>query len=114
MNETPDDMVEMICVRLNRTNDPNVVKNIVKDWADLLMQPSCQLQIAKLFKNRHVDNDWAIYLQFFPSEKDGKSIPAISLADALRTVGLVHHTVWHPCDMEHHLRNNKEIRVKDE
>lgn len=100
MKTNTDDLIEMITVRLNNYVDTHIVQETLKDLVDAFGQPGYRLRAARLYKSSQVDNDWAIYLYSPPDKRAVKSSLAISLADALRNLGLVHHTVWRPCDTD--------------
>lgn len=98
MKTNTNELIEMISLRLNSYGDTHIFQEILNDLSDVFRQPGYPFRSARLYKSSQVDNDWAIYLRSPSAETGVKSSLAISLAEALRTVGLVHHTVWMPCD----------------
>ena len=98
MKKTTQGLIEMIIVRLNSISDADVVQRIFIEMAEAFRQPAYQLRSVRLCKSEQVENDWAIYLHHPAKKGDGKPGLAVSLAEMLRSVGLVHHTVWRSCD----------------
>lgn len=89
--------MEVITVRLNTCGDTLSFQGILKEVAKL-SSDSEGFDSIKLYKSELVENDWAIYLHYPGGKKDGKSSLVTRLAEALRSVGLVHHQLWRSCD----------------
>ena len=90
--------IEMITVRLNSGTEEQFQK-ILRHVAEGVRLGKCQAQSVRFFRNEQIPNDWAIQLHYQTVENGKKSPLAIRLAEALRSVGLVNHTVWAPHSM---------------
>ena len=99
MKQTTDDLIEMITVRLYNIGDAHVVHEMLKQIAAKVHQPASPSRFFRLCKSEQVENDWAIYLHHPTTEKKGTTDLAISLAEMLRHIGLVNHTIWKPWDL---------------
>ena len=97
MNDSNDHLMEVITIRLNTCGDTHSFQGILKDVAEL-SSDSAEFDSIKLYKSELVENDWAIYVHYPGVKKDGRSPFVTRLAEALRSVGLVHHQLWRFCD----------------
>ncbi len=82
--------IEEVQVRLFDVNDGDIVIDAFKQ----LPQKGQRFQ-AGLYQSDTVANDWSII--FWKSNAkgiDSKCAEAIYLAESLRQIGLVHHSVW--------------------
>ena len=104
MKKTTEDLIEMVTVRLYNIDDTHIVHDILKNLAETFKEPADSYRSVKLCRNEQIENDWAIYIQHPLTERDGKkdnkSDLAVSLAEMLRDVGLVNHSIWKPCDTQ--------------
>ena len=100
MKKTTKGLTEMIIVRLNKISDGDAVQGIFLEMTAALKQPAYQPGSACLLRSASVENEWAIYLHHPEKEGEGKSDLAENLAGMLRSVGLVHRTIWKPCEVE--------------
>lgn len=99
MKHRKDHLIEIITVRLNTCDGTHSFQEILKDVMNS-SQGSPDSELIKLYRCEVVENDWAIYLHSPVVEKGGRSSLAARLAEALCTVGLVHHKLWRSCDIE--------------
>ena len=82
--------IEEVQVRLFDVNDGDIVIDAFKQ-----LPQKGQLFQAGLYQSDTVANDWSIF--FWKSNAkgiDAKCAEAIYLAESLRQIGLVHHSVW--------------------
>jgi hypothetical protein len=83
--------IELVHVRLFDTNDGPKVMGIFQREADLARHPLH----ATLFQSPLIPNDWSICFWRTDSGNTGvKSPGGVRCAEALRSLGLVDHTVW--------------------
>lgn len=100
MKQTSDDLIEMITIRLYNIGDTHIVHDMLKELAETFKKKDASYQSIRLCKSEQVENDWAIYFKHPASTAmiNKKSDLAVRLAETLRDIGLVNHTVWKPCD----------------
>lgn len=91
--------VEMITVRLNYGNTERFLE-ILRHVAEGVRMEKCQARSVSFLQNGQTPGDWAILMHYPAMQDGGKSPLAIHLAEALRSVGLVNHTVWIPCTVD--------------
>ena len=82
--------IEIVQVRLFDVNDGNLVMDAFHQIAR--ERPGSRVN---LYRSGTVSNDWSIYF-WEPSfdGSDSKSSPATCLAESLRQLGFVNHTLW--------------------
>jgi hypothetical protein len=94
MKETAESQTEMIIVRVYSIRDTHAVHDILKEISELSKRKENCHRAIFLCKSEDVESDWAICFQNSAIEDHRKSVLAIYVAEMLRSVGLVNHTVW--------------------
>lgn len=82
--------IEIVQVRLFDVNDGNLVMDAFHQIAR--ERPESRIN---LYRSGTVSNDWSIYfLGADPNGSESKSSEAVCLAENLRQLGFVNHTLW--------------------
>ncbi|MGD9826267.1 hypothetical protein [Desulfobacter sp.] len=94
MKKTAESRTEMIIVRVYSISETHALHEILKEISELSKTNENSHHAIFLCKNEHVESDWAVCFQNSAIEGHRKSVLATYVAEMLRSVGLVNHTVW--------------------
>lgn len=87
--------VEIISVRLSLTADDKILKKFFCDTRHNIADVSEEQVDAIVYRNGFVENDWAIHLHRLSENRTPKkSRLGLTLAESLRSFGLVEHMIW--------------------
>lgn len=87
--------LEIISVRLSDPANQQAVQDIFAQANPELAKESGQAGHVELYINTKNETDWSIYLYRRQQAKDAaKTTLGLNIAEALRSLGLVNHTLW--------------------
>ncbi|MCG8641690.1 MAG: hypothetical protein MI862_18310 [Desulfobacterales bacterium] len=98
MKKTTQERLEMIIIRLNRIYPEERIKEIFKEAAKLFKESGYPVHRFSLCKSEQVENDWAVWLHCSETKEGMEPGGTEQLSRMLRSVGLIHHSIWKTCE----------------
>ncbi|WP_319523875.1 hypothetical protein [uncultured Desulfosarcina sp.] len=94
-SETPLRWIEIINARIGATAAPSMLERLFQDIRESVSADTGTPVRVVIYRGRFVDGDWSIHLHH-ETEKppSGKTTLGIELADILRPMALVDHSIW--------------------
>lgn len=93
--------VETINIRGGASANPSELESIFRDLKGCLVVGEGRDVKLAVYRGRFLNSDWAIHLQW-ETEKppSGRTALGMELAELIRPLALVDHSVWVECDLD--------------
>lgn len=97
--------VEIINIRAAATIEPSALERLFRDIRNNVAAIKGKGARVVIYRGGSVDSDWAIHIHRQTDERPaGRTALGIELADTLRPMSLVDHTIWIEVDCRNSLQ----------